>query len=173
MSDCSQQQGEKAEKKGGGFTTRGELLRSPLLRRQTTLFLLPVSNEGCLSIVAENSEDGGSRPSVCALFMLLVNWLAAVCSREIALSLKYTSYPTQQGCYSQAAGFQWHCSTQTTVSFCFPSIILQWCCFNACVFLLCYILYQIELYIMHSMQFTTCSLMYSQYMCTVIFFFSL
>ncbi len=34
----------------------------------------------------------------------------------------------------------------------------------------CAILYQIELYSMHSMQYPTCSLMYFQYMCTVSFF---
>ncbi|KAA8583362.1 hypothetical protein FQN60_015908, partial [Etheostoma spectabile] len=38
----------------------------PWLRRQTALFLSPVTDEGCLSVVAENGEDGGgggSRPN--------------------------------------------------------------------------------------------------------------
>lgn len=61
-----------------------QLLRlpAPLLKRHTLLFLLPVSNEGCVSIVAENSEDSGSRPSVCALIMPLVNWPAAACFKR-------------------------------------------------------------------------------------------
>ena len=76
-------------------------------------------------------------------------------------------FPHSRAAARKAAGFQWHRSAQTTVSFCFPSsIILQRRCFNASVFLMCCILHQIELY---SMQYPTCSLMYFQYM---HFFFS-
>lgn len=48
-------------------------------------------NERRGSAVADGGEDGGSWLSVRALFMRLVNWLAADCSGEIAMSFKYTS----------------------------------------------------------------------------------
>lgn len=65
-----------------------------------------------------------------------------------------------------------HRYAQTTVSFCFPSSIpLQRCCFNASAFLARHIQCQSELYTMHSMQYPTCSLMYCQYMRTLLFLF--
>lgn len=54
--------------------------------------LVPLAvNERRGSAVADGGEDGGSWLSARALFMWLVNWPAADCSGEIAVSLEYTS----------------------------------------------------------------------------------
>lgn len=64
--------------------------RSPHYRGDGPLGPLAI-NERRGSAVADSGEDGGSWLSVRALFMRLVNWPAADCSGEIAMSLKYTS----------------------------------------------------------------------------------
>lgn len=126
-------------------------------------FTPPVSSEGCPSIVAVNSEDGGSRPSVGALFMLLVNWPAAVCSREIAQSLKYTSSSQTAGLllancrFPKASLRTSHCLISFHIIYNSTAMLCQCLCFPTC-----YILYQIELYGMHSMRCPTCSHVYFQ-----------
>lgn len=113
--------------------------------------------------MAENSEDGGQRPSVCALFMLLVNWPAAVCSREIAPSLKHT-FSSHTAGLQVSSGAVPH---KPLFHFVFPSsVILQWPCLNAAAFLMCHILYQIE---SDSMQYSTCPCISNT--CALFFFF--
>lgn len=62
-------------------------------------------------------------------------------------------------------------STQTTVSFCFPSsVILQRSRFDTFVFLMCYIAYStVSDWIIQHAQCPTCSFVYFQYICCVVF----
>lgn len=170
------------EKTGRWLPTREKLAASPLLRRQALLLLLPVSNEGCPSTVAENSKDGSSRPSVGALFMLLVNWPAAVCSREIALSLKYTFSSHTAGLLLASCGFPMASFHTNHCFILFPIIcnssaeLLQCLCFSHVLYSL---LYQIELYSMHSVPpvhsciSNTCAVFFfSFYLFTYLFIYS-
>lgn len=107
-------------------------------------------------------KQRGQRPSVCALFMLLVNWPAAVCSREIALSLKRTFSSHTAGLQVSSGGVP----HKTLFHFVFPpSVILQWPCLNAAVFLV----YQPWVRQRAIFHLSVCF----QYMCAVFFSFFL
>lgn len=164
MSDSSQQQEGRWRKRGGGsLHEKLSGLPPPLLRRQTLVLQLPVFNEGCPFIVAENSKEGGSWPSVCALFMLLINWPAAVGFREIALCLKYTSSSHTAGllftsCRFPMASFRTNpCFILFPIIYNSTAVLLQCLCFS-------HVLYTVSDWII---QYPTCSLMYFQYMCTL------